>query len=346
MAADPEAEQPAHVRGQISKIFAMVTDGLSYLDHAGLNRFLVLMDSATEEDADELDEEQWQALCTRFRVNPMQGFTLAGFRELVLGGSPGWGIETKVIADLHREIAPAEDECARVQYELQNEREATRQAVRAQLDAEQERVRVQYELGLREDRRYLADQLDRAHRHRIARHGDASRPGDSVPVEFERRIRTANERMAMALGQTSRQTYPQAVLPGGYCPCVHTPITTRATLLLQSTAPAIRGLTAVEVQELELQLQRLKHERATEGAGGWGAFDPRQAPTSKSGEGAAAEASEDEEGPTVEEIAVPQCEPKPEPEPEPEPELGVHTPRSLVGALPVEVPPPPPAAAA
>ena len=37
------------------------------------------------------------------------------------------------------------------------------------------------------------------------------------------------------------------------------------------------------------------------------------------GEGVAAEAGDDEEGPTVEEIAVPECEPEPEPEPEPGP---------------------------
>jgi hypothetical protein len=47
----------------------------------------------------------------------------------------------------------------------------------------------------------------------------------------------------------------------------------------RTSPPAIRGLTAAEVQELELlQRQRLEQERATEGAGGWGAFDPRQAP--------------------------------------------------------------------
>jgi hypothetical protein len=80
----------------------------------------------------------------------------------------------------------------------EEEREARRQAVRAQRDAEQERVRVEYELGLLEDQRYLA-------------------------LEFEQRIQTANERMAMALGV--RPPPAHADLPGGYCPCVHTPST-------------------------------------------------------------------------------------------------------------------------
>eukprot|EP01043_Picozoa_sp_COSAG02_P004012 COSAG02_NODE_101_length_36804_cov_125.342951_25_plen_108_part_00 len=73
-------------------------------------------------------------------------------------------------------------------------REATRQEVQAQLNAAQAQA--------------LAEQ-------------EREREDDFVPVEFERRIRSANERMAMALGVGLAAK--QADLPGGYCPCVHTP---------------------------------------------------------------------------------------------------------------------------